>query len=213
MRIGIIGSGDVGQTLGSAFLAEGYEVKLGSRSPGQERVQHWLAKEGAVASVGTFADVTQYADIIFLAVRWDGAKSALDLAGTHALAGKILVDVTNPLDFSFGTIPRLAIGHSDSGGECVQRWVPEAQVVKAFNSVGSPHMYKPKFSEIPDMLIAGNNEEAKRTVGELLLKFGWNPIDMGNIEASRLIEPLAMLWILYAVQTNTWNHAWKLLKK
>jgi predicted dinucleotide-binding enzyme len=110
--------------------------------------------------------------------------------------------------------PGLAIGHTDSAGETVQRLLPEARVVKAFNIVGNPHMYKPRFEEgRPTMFICGNDDSAKKVVTDILTAFGWESIDIGGIEGSRLLEPLAMLWIVYYFRTNTGNHAFKLLRK
>jgi predicted dinucleotide-binding enzyme len=108
----------------------------------------------------------------------------------------------------------LAVGHTDSGGEEVQRWLPEAKVVKAFNIVGSAHMFKPDFpGGPPDMFFCGNDEATKRTVTEILKDFGWNTIDIGGIEGARLLEPMCWLWVTYAFKVGSWNHAFKMLRK
>jgi predicted dinucleotide-binding enzyme len=124
-----------------------------------------------------------------------------------------VIDVTNPLDFSSGP-PKLAIGMTDSAGETVQRLLPGANVVKAFNIVGNPHMFKPQFDcGPPTMFICGNSSEAKTTVTSILDKFGWETIDLGGIQESRLLEPLAMVWIKHYINTGSGNHAFKLLTK
>ncbi len=214
-KVGILGTGDVGRALGTGFASRGHEVKMGSRDAKNEKAQKWVAETGPRASAGTFADAAKFADIVVLATSWTGTKSALDLAGPENLAGKVVIDATNPLDFSQGMPPRLALGHTDSGGEQVQRWLPKARVVKCFNIVGNAHMIDPKFpGGPPDMWIAGNDEAAKRTVGEILRDFGWpDPLDTGGIEGSRLLEPMCILWVLHGARTGTWGHAFKLLRK
>ncbi|HEY8021782.1 MAG TPA: DNA-binding protein, partial [Thermoanaerobaculia bacterium] len=148
-----------------------------------------------------------------LATLFTAAEPAIRLAGPEHFSGKVLIDVTNPLDFSSGA-PRLAVGHTDSAGEQIQRLLPQARVVKAFNIVGAPHMFRPQFpGGPPDMFYCGDDDAAKAQVREILEAFGWNPIDIGGIEGSRLLEPLAMLWIEHGRRTSTWNHAFKLLKR
>lgn len=214
MRVGILGTGDVGQTLGSGFLTVGHQVKMGSRNPHQEKVRAWLERTGKQASAGSFAEASAFAEIAVLATRWDGTENAIRLADPKNLAGKIVIDVTNSLDFSAGMPPKLAIGHTNSAGESVQRWLPESFVVKAFNTVGNPHMVNPQFpGGPPDMFICGNKSQAKQTVTDVLKVFGWSVIDLGGIECSRYLEPLAMIWILYSINTKSGNHAFKLLRK
>jgi 8-hydroxy-5-deazaflavin:NADPH oxidoreductase len=199
MKVGIIGSGDVGQALAAGFESRGHEVKIGSRDP----------KKGS-----PFAEVAKWGDLLVVATLWSGTKSALDLAGPASFRGKVVMDVTNPLEFEEGKGARLALGHTDSGGEQVQRWLPGAKVVKAFNTVGYAHMVDPRFEEgRPDMFIAGDDPDAKKTVTQITESFGWGVIDAGGIEASRLLEPLCILWVDYGVKTGTWNHAFKLLRK
>jgi 8-hydroxy-5-deazaflavin:NADPH oxidoreductase len=174
----------------------------------------WVKSAGAKASAGTFADAAAFGEVVVLSTLWEGTENALKLAGAENLAGKILVDTTNPLDFSKGMPPRLALGNTNSGGEEVQRWAPKAKVVKAFNIVGNAHMVDPKFpGGPPTMFIAGNDADAKKSVTEILTAFGWETIDAGGIEASRLLEPLCILWVDYGVKSGTWNHAFKLLRK
>jgi predicted dinucleotide-binding enzyme len=213
MRIGILGSGDVGRVLGAGLAGLGHDVKLGSRDPGQDKLKAWSKEAGPKASTGTFAETAAFGEIVILATLWTGTKSALDLAGIKNLNGKVLIDATNPLDFS-SMPPTLSLSGNDSAGEQVQRWIPEAHVVKAFNSVGNAHMVKPSFpGGAPDMFICGNDDGAKASVTGLCKELGWSVIDMGSIESSRYLEPLAMIWILHAIQTRSANHAFKLLKK
>jgi hypothetical protein len=212
MQIGILGSGDVGLRLADSFIATGRTVKVGTRSP--EKIASWAAKHASKASAGSFSDAASFGEIVVLATLWEGTPSALQLAGARNFSGKVVIDVTNPLDFSKGAPPALAVGRTDSAGETVQRLLPEARVVKAFNIVGNPHMFKPDFpGGPPTMFVCGNDERAKKLVIEILAAFGWETIDIGGIEGSRLLEPLAMLWIAYYFKTGTGNHAFKLLRK
>ncbi len=213
MKIGILGSGNVGQALGLGFAAHGHDVKMGTRSPESDKVKAWLAQAGSRASAGSYAQAAAFADVAVLATSWSGTENALGLAGPDHLAGKVVIDVTNPLDFS-GGVPRLVLGHTDSGGEQVQRWLPRARVVKAFNTVNNADMVHPQYEGgPPDMFLCGNDDDAKRTVTEICVAFGWPVIDLGGIEGARLLEALAMLWILYGFRNNTWRHAFKLLRK
>lgn len=213
MRIGILGSGEVGRALGTAFAACGHEVKLGARDAANPRVRDWVAKGGVHASGGTFEDVARFGEVIVLATAWTGTENAIRLAGPDNFARKVVIDATNPLDFS-SKPPRLSIGLNDSAGEQVQRWLATARVVKAFNIVGNPHMFRPSFpGGPPDMFICGNDAQAKGTVSLILNEFGWEVIDLGGIECARYLEPLAMTWITYGFRTGSWNHAFKLLRK
>jgi predicted dinucleotide-binding enzyme len=214
MRIGILGTGDVGRALGSGFASSGHEVKMGSRDSNNPKANAWAAEVGPAASVGSFAEVAQFAELVVLCTLWEGTQNALQLADPQNLAGKVMIDATNPLKFAPGAPPSLALGHTDSGGEQVQRWASKARVVKAFNIVGHAHMYKPQFpGGPPDMFICGNDAAAKTTVARILAAFGWDTIDIGGIEGARLLEPMCVLWVLYGIRTNTWNHAFKLLRK
>jgi hypothetical protein len=219
MRVGILGSGEVGQRLGDGFMQLGHSVKIGTRDPKKEEILEWIGSHGGhegKASSGTFAEASSFGEIVVLATSWSGASNAIRLADPVNLEGKITIDVTNPLDFSLGVPPQLALGHSDSGGETIQRLIPKSQVVKAFNTVGSPHFVHPDFPNggPPTMFICGNDEESKKFVTyNVLGKFGWETIDIGGIEGSRLLEPLAFLWITYYFRTGKGDHAFKLLHK
>ena len=214
MKIGILGSGDVGSDLCIGFASVGHQVKLGTRDPGSEKVKAWIAKAGPKASAGTLAETARFADVAVLATLWSGTENAIRLAGPDNLAGKVVIDATNPLVFKSGAPPSLALGHTDSGGEQVQRWMPKAKVVKAFNIVGHAHMVHPNFpGGPPDMFICGNDAGAKKTVTEFLTAFGWPTTDIGGIEGARLLEPLCILWVIYGATTGSWNHAFKMLRK
>lgn len=211
MKIGILGSGDVGRVLGAGFVKKGHAVKLGTREPGAEKVKRWAATAGA--SLGSFADAAAFGELVVLATLWSGTESALGLANPKNLEGKIVIDATNPLDFTVQP-PRLSLGHTTSAGEKVQALLPGARVVKAFNAVGNPHMVDPSFpGGPPTMFIGGNDESAKKTVLGLLSDFGWEGVDLGGIETARYLEPLAMIWILHYLRTTSGAHAFKLLKK
>ncbi len=214
MKIGVIGSGNVGQVLASGLIGIGHEVKIGSREPDSDKLKEWKAANGARASTGSFADAAAFGELIVLATLWSGTEHALRLAGKDTFSGKTVIDVTNPLVFSEHGPPSLALGCNDSAGEQVQRWLPEARVVKAFNIVGNAHMVKPDFPcGPPDMFIAGNDDKAKGTVSEILRAFGWEVIDIGGIEGARVLEPLCILWVIYGMRTHTFDHAFKLLRK
>jgi len=215
MRIGILGSGDVGLKLADSFIENKHLVKIGSRNPNQEKLTEWMAKhDKANVSSGTFAEAASFGELNLIATLWAGTANAIKMADSKNFAGKIVIDVTNPLDFSKGMPPRLAIGHTDSAGETVQRMLPDSKVVKAFNTVGNPHFMHPDFpGGPPTMFICGNNDEAKKTViDDILTKFGWETIDIGGIEGARLLEPLALLWITHYFRTGNGNHAFKLLR-
>lgn len=213
LKVGILGTGDVGQALGHGFLAIGAQVMLGSRSAGNDKAVQWAQKEGEQASTGTFADAAQFGDILVLATLWTATESVLQLAGPSHCAGKILIDATNPLSFG-PSGPQLAIGHTDSAGEQVQRWLPDTQVVKAFNTVGWPLMFRPDVvGGPPDMFIAGNDAAAKTKVTEILTEFGWGTVDLGGISASRYLEPMCMAWVAHYMHTKSGNHAFKFLRK
>jgi hypothetical protein len=214
MRVGVLGTGDVGRTLAGAFLTLGHEVKMGAREAHNEKAASWAKGVGATASAGTFADAARFGERIVLATLGVANESALRQAGLTSFDGKIVIDTTNPLDFSGGMPPRLAVGHTDSGGEQVQRLVPQAKVVKAFNTVGHAHMFRPSFAGgPPDMFICGDDDSAKADVSVLLNDFGWGVVDIGGIEGSRYLEAMCLAWVLHGIHSGTWNHAFKLLRK
>lgn len=203
MKIGILGSGDVAQALGRGFAAKGHEVKLGTRDP--KKLEAWAKQAGPKASVGTFADAARHGEVVILATLGTGTESAIDMAGTPSFQGKLVIDATNALDFSQGMPPGLFVGTTDSLGERVQRKLPGARVVKAFNTVGNVRMLDPPASA--RMMVAGNDAGAKQQVEKLLKESGWAGIvDCGGIDAARWLEALVPLWVRFAVATNRWDH-------
>ncbi|MDZ7938827.1 MAG: NAD(P)-binding domain-containing protein [Rhodoferax sp.] len=209
--VAILGTGGVGITLAKGFVSLGYNVVFGSRDVnGTKALEALIAVPGARAA--SYAEAARAGQFAVLALPWDGLEAAIRAAGPENLAGKLVIDPSNPLDFSSGG-PALAIGHTDSAGELVQRLLPTAKVVKALNTIGTGHMLQPQFgSGKPDMLIAGEDAQAKAQVGEWLAAWGWRkPVDMGGIVASRLLEALAVLWISYGVRNNHWAHGFSLL--
>lgn len=212
MKIGILGSGIVGQTLASGFLATGHEVMVGTSQT--EKLAEWL-KKNSRAKVGNFKETAFFGELVVFAVKGIELESAVERAGRKNLEGKIVIDVTNPLLFEKeGQPPRLATGLPHSNGEKLQKWLPEGKVVKAFNIVGHLHLTNAKLDEgTADMFIAGNDSDAKKVVTAIATKWGWPVTDIGDIYQSYLLESMAMLWIRYAFLNNHWTHAFKLLKK
>jgi predicted dinucleotide-binding enzyme len=213
-RVGVIGSGVVGRALARGFASRGHEVRIGSRDPSKPELAEWLAGEdGHGVSAATFDDVAAFGELLVLATDWSGTESAIDLAGRPSFGAKVVIDVTNPLQYREGGPPVLALGHTDSGGEQVQRWLPNARVVKAFNIVGNGLMVDPQLpGGPPDMFIAGEDEDAKGAVTALCEDFGWVVHDLGGIEGARLLEPLALVWITVGFREQAWAQAFKLLR-
>jgi len=208
MKIGIIGSGDVGQALGRGLIRHGHEVLMGTRDQKAEKVTAWVAVAGEGARVGTMAEAAAFGDIVILAVLGAAAESAITLAKPANLADKVLLDATNPLDFSKGMPPGLFIGTTDSLGEQVQRWAPKAKVVKCFNTVGNSQMIDPSVDVgVPRMFIAGNDAEAKAAATRLLQGLGWaGTIDVGAIDGARWLEAAVPLWVRVGVAHGSWDH-------
>jgi len=207
-RVGVIGSGQVGRALAAGFAAHDHEVTIGTRAPAEnDDLQSWAAQHAGVA-IGTFAAAAEAGEIVVLATRGTAVEEAIRTAGADRFAGKLVIDATNPLapDPATGG-PSLAVGHTDSGGEIVQRALPDARVVKAFNTVNNALMVDPGFDPRQRMFIAGNDEGAKRTVAELLDDVGWDAFDLGGIEQSRQLESLALLWVAVGRRRGAWDHA------
>lgn len=214
MNVGVLGTGDVGRALGRGFIALGHAVTMGARDARNEKALAWAREMGAKASVGTFGDAAAFGDVIVLATLGVANESAIRTAGPEHFRGKVLVDTTNPLDFSAGVPPTLAVSGNDSGGERVHRLLPDAHVVKAFNTVGNAFMFRPAFpGGPPDMFICGNHDDAKTKVAAILKDFGWGVVDVGGIECSRYLEAMCMVWVLSAMRTGNWNQAFKMLRK
>jgi predicted dinucleotide-binding enzyme len=212
MRVGVIGSGSVGQALGAGLIKSGHEVKIGTGHP--DKLNDWKQKVGEKGSVGSFAEAAKFGEMVFLATKWDGGatENAINLAGKENFRGKVVVDVTNTLVFDApGQPPKMGIGWPQSAGLLVQQWLPEA--VKAFNSVTARYMADAHLKEgKPVLFIAGNDAGAKKTVTDIAAGWGWQVVDIGGIEQSYLLEAMAMLWVRYGFLNNTWTHAFALLK-
>ena len=212
MNIGIIGSGDVAKTLAGGFLTHGHDVVIGTRDPA--KLKGWAA-ENRRARVASFSEAAQFGGIVVLAVKGAASAEALRAAGSSNLAGKPVIDATNPIA---DAPPRHGVLQffttlDESLMERLQREFPDARFVKAFNSVGNARMVNPRFKEgKPTMFICGNDEGAKKAVATILDQFGWETADMGKAEAARAIEPLCMLWCIPGFLRNEWTHAFKLLK-
>ncbi len=200
MRIGILGSGFVGQALARGLAGHGHDVRIGTRKEAVDDLP-----------VGSPAQVVENADLVFLSVLGTAAVEVA-VGVREELRGKVLIDTTNPLDFSSGR-PGLFVGHTDSLGEQVQRAVPEALVVKAYNTVGNTLMVDPELPDgPPSMFIGGDSEEAKGAVTALLQATGWDVIDLGGIDASRYLEPMCIAWVLHGARSGDWNHAFRMLR-
>jgi len=213
-KVGILGSGEVGRSLGSGLAAKGYDVELGSRTPDKKQIQDWLKSAVGRVSVGTFADAAAHGEILILCTLGEATENAIELAGTSNFDAKLVIDATNPLDFSKGMPPGLFVGTTDSLGERVQRLLPKAKVVKCFNTVNNKTMVNPRMKEgMPDMIICGNDEGAKREVAGLLKDLGWNePIDIGGIEGARWLEAYTALWVRLALKLGNWSVAARFLR-
>ncbi len=213
MKIGIIGAGNVGGTLGRRWAAAGHDLKFGVRNPADEKVKALLKQCGPRASAGKISDLVGYADLLVLTTPWEGAREAIEAAGN--LAGKIVVDCTNPVAMGADLMKGLTLGHNTSAAEQVAGWAKGAKVVKAFNTTGAGNMAEPKYgTERSLMFVAGDDAEAKRSVIALSNELGFETLDAGPLSQARLLEPLAMLWISLAYGQNLGpNFAFKLLRR
>jgi 8-hydroxy-5-deazaflavin:NADPH oxidoreductase len=210
MNIGIIGSGGVAQTLAAGFLKHGHSVMLGTRQ--REKLAEFGAKHPQ-ARIGSVAEAAAFAELAVLAVKGTAAVEAARGVATQ-LAGKVVIDTTNPIADAapvHGVLTYFT-GPNDSLLEQLQRALPAAKFVKAFNSVGAPCMVEPQLAGgPPTMFIAGDDAAAKARVAALIEAFGWGVADMGHSTAARAIEPLCMLWCIPGLLKNDWHHAFKLL--
>jgi NADPH-dependent F420 reductase len=212
-RVGVLGTGAVGRRLATGFKGRGYEVMIGSRDPGKSDLREWLSDEGAGVQAATFKEAAEHGELLVLAVLGDAAQDVIAHAGAENFGGKVVIDAMNPLDFSGGFPPKLSISGEDSLGERVQRALPDAKVVKAFNTIGNQYFVDPEFSEgSPTMLIAGDDEGAKRLVSDLLADFGWSDtFDIGGIEGSRELEAICIAWVKIGGARGSWDHGFTLL--
>jgi hypothetical protein len=212
-KYAVLGSGQVGQVLADGLLALGHEVMRASRDP--TKLAAWLRDAGPGASIGTFAEAARWGEQVVLAVKGSAAEQALELAGIDNLAGKVVIDATNPIADAppQNGVLRFFTTLDEALMERLQRKAPAARFVKAFSCVGSPFMVHPQFpGGPPSMFICGNDEGAKAAVRALLTALGWETADMGKVEAARAIEPLCILWCIPGLTGNRWTHAFKLLQ-
>ena len=212
MKIGILGSGDVAKSLGAGLRRKGHDVMLGTSNP--TKLAAWVAGSGGVRT-GSFADAAAFGELAVLAVKGTAAVAAVKAAGAQALAGKPVIDATNPIADKppVNGVLQFFTGPNESLLETLQREFPAVHFIKAFNSVGSAHMIDPQFAGgAPTMFIAGNDDAAKAAVAKLVRDAGWEVADMGRAEAARAIEPLCMLWCIPGLLRNEWSHAFKLVK-
>ncbi|HKP62515.1 MAG TPA: NAD(P)-binding domain-containing protein [Polyangiales bacterium] len=214
MRIGVIGSGEVGGSLAKGLRRHGHEVMRGSREPA--KLEAWQAAEGKGVTLGDPVATARFGELIVLAVKGTAAEEAVRGAGIDNLAGKVVLDTTNPIANSppvNGVIPFFT-GPNESLMERLQKLAPKAHFVKAFSCVGSGLMIDPKLAGgPPTMFICGNDDAAKQTTSKLLEQVGWETLDLGKVEAARAIEPLCILWCIPGFLQNDWMHAFKMLRR
>lgn len=212
MKVGILGSGDVAKALAGGFITHGHDVMLGTRNAG--KLADWMSTH-STARVGSFLDAAKFGELVVLAVKGTAAAGALRIATATSLAGKIVLDATNPIADAapVNGVLKFFTTLDESLMERLQREFEGARFVKAFNSVGSACMVNPQFKGgMPTMFICGNDEAAKKTVTGILAQFGWETADMGKAEAARAIEPLCILWCIPGFLRNDWAHAFRLLR-
>jgi predicted dinucleotide-binding enzyme len=213
VKVGVIGSGMVGEALADGFLKHGHEVLRGSRDPA--KLAAWKAGAGAKARTGTFAEAAAFGEVVVLAVKGTAALEAVRACGP-GLAGKTVIDPTNPIAEAppVNGVLQFFTGPNQSLLETLQAAAPGARFVKAFSCVGSALMVNPSLpGGKPTMFVCGNDEGAKRQVTAILDQFGWETEDCGAAEAARAIEPLCMLWCIPGFRGNDWMHAFKVLRK
>lgn len=207
MRVGILGSGMVGQTIGAKLAERGVDVVLGTRTPSQLEekrgmggpLAEWVAKVGKRGRLGTFAEAAAHGEIVINATSGTGSLQALSMAGAKNLAGKILIDIANPLDFSKGMPPSLTVCNTDSLAEQIQKAFPETKVVKTLNTTNAYVMVDPSLvaGGEHDIFVSGNDADAKQRVTSLLKEwFGWKSvIDLGDITTARGTEMMLPIWV------------------
>jgi len=215
VKLGVLGTGIVGKTIATKLVQLGHEVKMGSRTAGNEKAVEWAKANGAKASNGTFAEAAEFGEIIFNCTAGTASLEALKLAGARNLKGKILVDISNPLDFSKGMPPTLTVCNTDSIGEQIQRAFPDAKVVKTLNTINTNVMVTPQI--VPgahDIFMSGNDAKAKAKVHEIVTDwFGWKSvIDLGDITTARGTEMYLALWVRLMAVNQTPNFNIRIMK-
>lgn len=213
MKIGILGSTEVAQSLANGFLALGHEVMLGSRQGGNPAAVQWAQRAGAKADAGTFVQAADFGEMAVLATLGTATTHAIEMAGPEHFDGKLVWDVTNPLEFHEGQPPSLVGAAGTSAGEIHQQLLPEAKIVKVFNTVGNALFFRPALEAglRGDMFLCGDDADAKRRTEGLVGEFGWNPIDIGGIDASHYLEAMCLVWVLNAMKNDAWDRTFRLL--
>ncbi len=212
-KVGILGSGPVGQALANGFLKVGHEVMIGTGDV--KKLTEWKSKAGQNAYTGSFADAAKFGEMIILAVKGNVAVDLIKKTGASLFSGKTVIDTTNPIEDAppVNGVIKFFTDLNESLLEKLQKAYPEIRFVKAFNSIGNSFMVNPAFpGGKPSMFYCGNDEKAKAEVRVILEQFGFEPEDMGKAEAARAIEPLCMLWCIPGMLRNEWTHGFKLLK-
>lgn len=215
MKIAILGTGVVGNTIGTKLIQNGHDVKMGSRSATNEKAFAWVKSAGGKSSAGTFADAAAFGDVIFNCSKGEASLQVLQLAGAENLNGKILIDIANPLDFSKGMPPSLTVCNTDSLGEQIQRAYPQTHVVKTLNTTSCAIMVNPSLLKGDhDMFICGNDASAKQKVKEILTnEFGWKVIhDLGDLTNARGTEMLLPIWVRLYGSLGTSNFNFHIVK-
>ena len=213
MKIGVLGTGMVGKAIASKLVDLGHDVRMGSRTADNEEATGWAAQAGGRATNGTFADAAAYGEVLFNCTGGSVSLAALEAAGDDNIGGKVLIDVSNPLDFSHGMPPSLTVANTDSVGEQIQRRFPEAKVVKSLNTMNFAVMVDP--ASVPgyhNVFVSGDDENAKRAAKDILNQFGWADdtiIDLGDIKSARGAEALVLFWVFLrgALGGNQFNLA------
>ena len=212
MKIAVLGTGMVGESIGSKLVSLGHQVMMGSRIAGNEKAKNWVTTAGSNASSGSFSDAAKFGELVFNCTKGEHSVEVLKQAGITNLKNKIVVDISNPLDFSKGMPPTLSICNDNSLAEEIQKAFPLSKVVKALNTMWCGLMVNPNLlnNSDHDTFIAGNDANAKEWVKELLKSFGWNEsniIDLGDITSARATEMYLALWVrvLGSINTGTFN--------
>ena len=196
MRIGVIGAGNVGGTLGRSWVQKGHDVVFGVPNPTARKMRELVKATGGKARAGSVAEAAAHGEVVAFATPWAATEDAVRQAGD--LAGKVILDCTNPLKED---LSGLAVGHTTSGAEQVAAWASSQRVVKVFNTTGFENMAQPSYGGTAiTMFFAGDDAQAKRVAAQLAQEMGFDPVDAGPLANARLLEPLALLWIYLAVK-------------
>ncbi|MDQ3290973.1 MAG: NAD(P)-binding domain-containing protein [Bacteroidota bacterium] len=215
MKIAVLGTGVVGQTIAGKLIQLGHTVKMGSRSATNEKATSWAEQNGEKASAGTFAEAAAFGEVIFLATKGDVTLDIIQQANPENFSGKTVIDISNPLDFSRGFPPTLTITNTNSLAEEVQKAIPEAYVVKTLNTLTAHLMVEPtRLLEETHVFLSGNHAAGKDQARSLLQEFGWqNIIDLGDITTARGTEQLLPLWVRLYAALGTPNFNFKIVRE